>query len=230
MTTSPGVTSAPAAPPLFADRFHAGVRLTALGLWLGVVALIYWIILQLALLVTDVEGVGYGIIVIVAVVVSQPLALVIERALVRFWPSGRAAELAPGQLLWRDREQMVRFDFGKKLNFWRWRFEITQARRGRVPKGHHCFAVRLVQDDAVAIFYAFASPKQADALQAQFPFYELRREKETGKLPFGGRDPVYLAAENARWDAGAELDLADLEALLKHLSQATLEFSHVPSS
>jgi hypothetical protein len=223
-----------------ADRFHTSVRVAAVVIWVGAILLAYWVIRWLGGLLSGGPVGGFGLLVVaaLAVVAAQPLAWLAERQLLRLWPSGRRAVLAPRRLEWHDRCQLAsgeprpspRFDLGTMINFWRWRFEVRRRRGGRVPSGFHCLALRLVQADGALSVYTFASPRQADALAERFAFYELRRPNDPGKLSLGGRDALYLAAENARWEGGAELEPADFEALLEHLAAHVPGFAATPAS
>ncbi len=221
------------ARPLPADRFHTGVRLAALVLWLLAIAVVYVLLaVVIGLVFGPVSGVGVVIVVIAAIILAQPLAWLAEKQLIARWPSGRAVVLEPGAITWRDRGKSQRLDMGPRLNFWRWRFMVRRRRGGRVPSGHHCFAIRMVQADTVISLYTFLAPAAATALSARMPFYELRRPSEQGKAgpALGGRDAMYLAAEHARWDTGAELDAADFEALLAHLESGIPEFNRSTQS
>jgi hypothetical protein len=214
-----------------ADRFHAGVRVATLVLWLVAIVVAYVV---LGLIATPIfgplSGLGILLLVVVAVVVAQPLAWLGERQLLAYWPSGRAAQLEPAALVWRDQGPPCRLDLGQKVNYWRWRFAVRRRRSGRVPGNHHCFAIRLVQGDTLVTLYTFLPPATADALAARYPFYELRRPSEPSKTALGGRDSIYLAAEHARWDAGAELEPGDFEALLAHLAAHLPEFDRSAQS
>ena len=219
--------------PLPADRFHAGVRLAALLAWLLAIAVVYLVLNVLtSLVIGPVSGVGVVIILLVAIILAQPLAWLAEKQLIARWPSGRAGVLEPGEITWHDQGKTERMEMGPRLNFWRWRFVVKRRRGGRVPTGHHCFAIRMVQGDTVVSLYTFLAPAAATALLARMPFYELRRPSEQGKAgpALGGRDAMYLAAEHARWDTGAELDAADFEALLAHLESGIPEFSRSTQS
>jgi hypothetical protein len=119
---------------------------------------------------------------------------------------------------------------GQRWNYWRWRFVVKRRRGGRVPTGHHCCALRLVQGDKVASWYAFVSPSGAEAMAARYVFYELRAPSDKDKPALGGRDAQYLAAENHRWESGAELDTADFQALLEHLAAHHPEFGRAPAA
>lgn len=201
-----------------ADRFHAGVRVASMGAWFLAVLVVFVVVrLLLNAVAGPVAGLGLLLVLMVAVAAAQPLASLTEKALVRRWPSGRAVRLAPGRLTWNDKGQTKDLDLRQKVNFWRWRFEVKQRRSGRVPSGHHCVAIRLVQTDTEISLYSFMPPAKADALAAGYPFYELRRSSDRSKQALGGRDALFLAAEHSRWQSGAELDATDFEALLGHL-------------
>jgi hypothetical protein len=162
---------------------------------------------------------------VVSVFLAQPLAWQVEKLLTKRWPSGRSAVLVPNGVHWRDKTNELKFDLAHQINYWRWRFEVKGRRGGRVPTGHHCFALRLLQGDAELNMYAFVNPTQATALAEKYPFYELRRSRERVKVSLGGRDAIFLAAEHARWDTGAELEAADFEALLDHLAKQVAAFT-----
>src|SRR5947209_12537001 len=138
----------PAAPAgldqlLPADRYHGGVRLATLFVWLFSIVASYVILGAIAnLLFGSLAGTGLGILVLLvaAVIVAQPLAWLGERQLLAHWPSGRAIELEPRAVVWRDHAQTARLDLTQKVNYWRWRFAVRRRRSGRVPSNHHCFA------------------------------------------------------------------------------------------
>ncbi|MCC7361374.1 MAG: hypothetical protein IT317_17945 [Anaerolineales bacterium] len=216
---------------LLADRFHTGVRLTAMALWFVSLLVVYALLhLIVQALFGPLVGIGVLLLIVVAVVVAQPLAYLAEKQLMRRWPSGRAMLLEPGLLVWREPGSEVRLDLRQTVNFWRWRFAIKRRRGGRIPAGHHLFALRLVQGDTVVSLYTFLAPAAAETLAAACAFYELRRPSEHGKLALGGREALYLTAEDARWRAGAELDPADFQALLDHLAAHLPEFGRAPAS
>lgn len=221
------MTDSAAAPGrlLPADRFHGGVRVATLALWLGSIVVAYVVLGLIATpFIGQLGGLGVILLLLVAIVVAQPIAWLGEKQLLAHWPSGRAVQLEPGALVWRDRGPQTRLDLGQKVNYWRWRFYVGKRRKGRVPGNYHCFAVRLVQDDTVVTLYSFLSPNSADALAARIPFYELRRPSDINKPSLGGRDAIFLAAEHTRWEEGAELDPTDFEALAGHLAAYLPDF------
>lgn len=218
---------------LRADRYHSGVRFTALGLWLAAIAALFFLGRWLGglLLVGGVTGFGVLVLMAAAFVAAQPVAYLAERQLIKFWPSGRAVQL-DGRLLRLHQpgaDKLIRLD--QPLAFRRWRFEVRTRRGGHVPKGHHCLALRLAQDDQVVALYAFCSPAVMQDLAARFAFYQVRGAKETG-APAGdtaGRDPAYLEAENDRWVFGAELEAGDFERLLTAVAPGVTGFAERPA-
>jgi hypothetical protein len=216
---------------LHADRFHTGVRVVTLVLWLVAIVAAYIVLSLLAAQIFGpITGLGVLLLLVVAIIVAQPLAWFGERQLIARWPSGRAAELEPRALVWHDHGPTSRFDLGQKVNYWRWRFAVGRRRSGRIPGNHHCFAIRLVQGDTVVTLYTFLSPAAADRVTGRYPFYELRRPNDPSKTTLGGRDAIYLAAEHTRWDEGAELEPGDFEALVAHLAAYLPEFSRSAQS
>jgi len=214
-----------------ADRYHGGVRVAALGIWLAAIVAAYVVLRWLAgLILGEVGGLGALLLVLLAVVAAQPLAYLGERQLVKRWPSGKALRLEPAGLVWRERDVATEFNLDQPMSYWRWRFVVKRRRAGRVPGGHHLFALRLLQGEAEVNVYTFLAPPAADALAARMSFYELRRPSDTGRPGLGGREAVYLAAEEARWASGAELDPADFETLLAHLAERSTAFDSSSAS
>ncbi len=214
------------------DRYHTGVRVATLVLWLAAVVALYLIGQRLwTLLLGPVAGLAEGFVLAgAAVIAAQPLMLWAEKQLIARWRSGRAVQLGAGGLVMREKDGEARLDLGQKVNYWRWRFEIRRPRGGRVPNGHFCFGLRLVQADTSVSLYAFLSPAQAQAVLARHAFYDLRPATDKSRTALGGRDATYLAAEHERWASGAELDPADFDVLLTHLAGHIPDFSSSPSS
>jgi hypothetical protein len=224
---------APSAPDRFSgqelrvDRYHTGVRLTALALWFGVVVVFYFLgRLLLGLFNIEITGGTLLLLALGAILMTQPLARWGERELISRWPSGRVIRLeSTTTVTLHEKSGAARIDLSQKVNFWRWKFVVRGRRGGRVPNGFYCMAVRLVQEDTAFSVYAFVPPKQSEALSARYNFYELRPSTDKGKPMLGGREAVYLAAERTRWTSGAELDPSDFEILLDHLAAALPDFA-----
>lgn len=220
-TTEPGPRSLPA------DRFHSKVRLGALGLWLVIVGVLYGTGYLLWQAFIDPRAVGAWLpLLLGALLISQPLARIAERQLIRIWPSGRWVGLDTGTFSLREKSETVHFDLnGGTVNYWRWYFKVSNRRTGRVSNGDLVCALRLVQGEREANLYAFIPKKQADSFLARYTFYELKPLSETtkGKMTLGGQDAVYRAAEKSRWELGAELEPLDFDAALAHLA------AHLPN-
>ncbi len=215
-----------------ADPYHGGVRFGALMFWFFITAALYMSLAYLAGLIFPDLGVGWALIAAGVLIVSQPLARWGERQLIRRWPSGRAVRLASGALEMREKADATRFDLAaERVNFWRWYF-VVKGRRGggRVSNGDHVCALRLVQGERVTSLYAFVPKANAEALLARYAFYNLQRPTAQTKAQLGGRDAVYLAAEQARWELGAELTPDDFSAALDHLAAHLPDFKSAPSS
>jgi hypothetical protein len=216
---------------LNADPFHPGVRFGALGLWLLLVVLIFLgVRLAVTALFGPPQGVWVFVLALASIFASQPLAYLGEKKLVTLWPSGRAVQLESGAVTLREKLGPVRITLPPqgKVNFWRWQFQVRGRAGGRVPSGHHCCAVRLMQGEASLAAYAFLSPQQSEALAARYPFFLLRSPSR--QQPLSGRDTVYLAAERARWEGGAELTPADFDTLLAHLAARVPEFASMTAA
>jgi hypothetical protein len=224
MNDSPTLSSPPNLLP--ADRFHTGARLASMLWWLTSAALVFFAGAWVGELVLGPGNFLWVVWLVATLFVSHPLARLGEKVILRWWPSGRAVQLEPHAVLLREKGgEARRLDCRQKVNYLRWRFDVRGRRGGRVPNGHHCFAIRLVQDEQSMIIYAFLSPAQAEALGQRLPFYELRRPNEMGKQPLGGRDATFLAAEHERWEHGAELDAADFGRLMTHLQTRLPDFA-----
>ena len=229
--SSQGPESAASGQVLPVDRYHTGVRMASLALWFVVIMLFYLIgRILFGLVGGEISGGSLLVLVVGAIVLAQPVARWGEKQLVARWTSGRSVRLESGAITLREKSGALRIDLRQKVNYWRWWFVIRGRRGGRVSSGHYCVAVRLAQNDAAFSVYAFLPPKAAEAFGARYRFYELRGSNDKEKTSLGGRDAVYLAAERARWESGAEVDLADFETLLKHLATAVPEFATMTAS
>lgn len=145
--------------------------------------------------------------------------MLIERTLKRFLPSRRNARLSDERLILsderRDPPDVREIAWDRMVNVNAWYFEIK--RRTRVPKGWYCMAVHLLQDDTELIFYAFMSPKDAEALPSYNRFVRLRPRKESEThtdLRQAATQRRLLKLEDARWIDGAEIASDDLRSLL----------------
>jgi hypothetical protein len=111
----------------------------------------------------------------------------------------------------------------KTVNVLAWRFEVK--RRTRVPKGWHCMAIQLLQDEVEVVLYTFMPPKTAEDLPGYTNFVRLRPRKETESntdLRAIAEQRRLLRLEDTRWEDGAEIAIEDFKAVLARLGQ------HVP--
>lgn len=145
--------------------------------------------------------------------------MLIERALKRFLPSRRNARLSDERVVLSDERRsppdVREIAWDQMVNVNTWYFEIK--RRARVPKGWYCMAVHLLQNDTELIFYAFMSPKDAEALPSYNRFVRLRPRKEAEPhtdLRQAATQRRLLKLEDARWIDGAEIAPDDLRSLL----------------
>ena len=216
---------------LKADRYHAGARVASLLLWIAALIVAFLALRVVAnAIFGPVTGLGTLLLIAAALALAQPIAWLGEKQIVARWPSGRAARLLPGALEWRDQGTTTRLDLGSRVNFWRWSFVVANRRAGRVPNGHYCLALRLIEADTAVSFYAFFPPAAAETLTARYTFYQLRRGESPDQPELGGRSAIFRAAETDRWEHGAELDPADFEALLDHLARHLPDFAREPAS
>jgi hypothetical protein len=215
------------------DRYHTGLRLALLGMWFGIVVVLYLAGRALLVLIgVEINAGSILVLVLGAILLTQVIGRWGEKQMLERWPSGRTVHLESGSVTLNEKSSVTRIDLRQKMNYWRWRFVIRGRRGGRVSNGHACVAVRLVQGDTAFSVYAFVPPKQAEALIARYPFYELRGSEDPRreKSQLGGREAVYYSAERARWESGAEVDPADFETLLKHVAAALPEFAMATTS
>lgn len=227
-----GVSEAAGTRRLLLDRFHIGVRLGTLAWWLISTLLLYLSGIFLWSLILGSENNWIWLPWLIAsLLLSQFLGRWGERQLMQRWPSGRVLELVGPALTLHERAGAHHIDLSKQVSYRRWQFIIRDRRGGRIPAGHLCCAIRLMQDDAVMSLYAFVSPEQAKALGERFEFYEVRpaSEMKVPPSPLGGRDAAFLAAEKSRWENGAELEPADFETLLEHLNRYLPNFQAATS-
>ncbi len=215
------------------DRYHSGLRLAALGLWVAAIAAVYFSGHWLAGLLFG-PPTSFTLLVLagLALILAQPVALLAEGWLVRVWPSGRALKVEGSLVTLSERSGLKQIRLDQPAAFRRWRFEVRTRRGGHVPRGHHCLALRLSQADQTITAYAFFSPTAMRDITTRFPFYELQRAKDAAILaaPPAGRDPAYLEAENDRWIFGAELDDADFDQLLATLAPHLADFTAKPGA
>ncbi|MFC1959839.1 hypothetical protein ACFLYO_03930 [Chloroflexota bacterium] len=190
------------------DVEHTGIRVVVPALAFGTLLLVLWggpVLLNLLNLSdTFLRGVLLPLAIIGAIVV----AFASDTLLKQKWTSGRELLVDDRYLIFRERKQPDHIIlWTERINVLAWRF--TVARRGRVPKGHYCLAVQLLQDDRQITAYTFYDPKHFDQLLAGDAFTPLAPrsslDDERLNLRVAGQQRRLFQAENERWREGAEL-------------------------
>jgi len=138
-----------------------------------------------------------------------------ERLLRRWWPSGRWVEVSHSGLRFQSDQAVAEINLGRPLEVTRWRFKLgDRSRQVLRPAGWECFAVRLVQDQAVLSLYSFLPPSQSRNLRPEFHELPGRSDKsERLRGPHSG----FLAAESLRAMEGLELEPGDFLRVLETL-------------
>jgi len=202
------------------DVEHLGVRVIVPLLAVAALALVL-VLGPVGLAALDLEDtVASSLLLPLAILAAIGAALLGDRLLKKYWPSGRELLVDESCLVLRDRkkpEQVLRW--GERVNLLTWRF--TVPRRGRVPKGYLCLAMQLLQDEQQITIYTFYDPKKLDRLEEVEAFTPLvsRRALQEDRLNLrvAGQQRRLLQAEDERWQNGAELvpeDFADLWRLV----------------
>jgi len=202
------------------DVEHLGVRVIVPLLAVAALALVL-VLGPVGLAALDLEDtVASSLLLPLAILAAIGAALLGDRLLKKYWPSGRELLVDESCLVLRDRkkpEQVLRW--GERVNLLTWRF--TVPRRGRVPKGYLCLAMQLLQDEQQITIYTFYDPKKLDRLEEAEAFTPLvsRRALQEDRLNLrvAGQQRRLLQAEDERWQNGAELvpeDFADLWRLV----------------
>jgi len=201
------------------DRLHGRVRVATVVVWLGCWVALMVIGVGLSALLFGSQPILFWLPWSLATLwFSQYPSRWAEARLAERWPSGRTLHLSAAALTLNNAGQPV--EINRQLPFQRstWCFKIQRQRGSRVPAGHFCLAARWGQDQNEIVVYAFASQAESAALRADNGFYELlsARDRSAAAGPTTrGRDEAYLAAENARYERGGELSLADFEEVVR---------------
>ncbi|MBN1964769.1 MAG: hypothetical protein JW910_08990 [Anaerolineae bacterium] len=207
---TPGETSA--ARRMIVDAEHLGIRLGVpilAGLALvGVLIGLPPLLRALHVSQNQLNLITFPVAVIAAVVVAYGS----DRVIKVLWPSRRQLLLDEHQLVLRNKgEAEATLSWDGRINMLTWHF--TVPRRGRVPKGHLCLGMQLVQDDALITVYSFLSPKRSEEVEGFEAFHSLlsRKALDKGGLSMRaiGEQRRLREAENERWEHGAELEIDD---------------------
>jgi len=207
------------------DVEHLGVRVIVPLLAVAALALVL-VLGPVGLAALDLEDtVASSLLLPLAILAAIGAALLGDRLLKKYWPSGRELLVDESCLVLRDRkkpEQVLRW--GERVNLLTWRF--TVPRRGRVPKGYLCLAMQLLQDEQQITIYTFYDPKKLDRLEKVEAFTPLvsRRTLQEDRLNLrvAGQQRRLLQAEDERWQNGAELVPEDFAALWRLVCRQTV--------
>lgn len=198
------------------DRNHGGIRLVVLLVMFatGVLALSFLMPAVVALLglggLADVCTTVAG-----ALVFGVGASWLVERLLLRIWPSGRWLVINDDHVELRRRsEGPIAITWDDRVNVMGWYFVVTRGRTW-VPKGWYCVACRLHQDDQIITPYAFMKPDDAEQLPQWRAFEHLVSRKHAPKrgeehlLKKVTEQGQLRAAERDRWEDGVEMTADD---------------------
>ncbi len=207
------------------DVEHLGVRVVVP--LLAVAALVLTLMLGPVLLaaLNLEETAASSLLLPLAILAAIGAAMLADRLLKRYWPSGREVLVDDNWLVLRDRknpERVLRWD--GRVNLLTWRFSVP--RRGRVPKGYLCLAMQLLQDEQQVTLYTFYDPKKFDQVEEGEAFTPLvsRRALQEDRLNLrvAGQQRRLLQAEDERWQNGAELQPEDFVELWRLVCRQTV--------
>lgn len=150
----------------------------------------------------------------------------VERYLRGIWPSGRSLKMDDeGLMLQEHSQESTRIKWAEPLEVLSWHFVIGGARMW-VPQGWYCVACQLAQDGKVVTPYAFMKPADAQKMAQWQAFPELISRKRDAR-----QDAAYQqaarndgqaglwAAEDKRWESGAEMVPGDFAGLLAEIDR-----------
>lgn len=220
-------TMGPQARTIAVDAEHFGVRFMVPVMTIGLTLLVH-VIGMVVLDAVLTEGANPACVMLpVDAVVLIALGFGSERVLKRLFPSRRKCLLSDDALEMRDARRqppvVTTIEWDGTVNVLAWRFSVK--RKTRVPKGWHCLALQLLQDDESLILYTFMAPEEAEAAIGYDNFVRLRPRKETESntdLKAVAEQRRLLKLEDERWNDGAEIGKDDFHAIL-----ATLQ-RHIP--
>ena len=201
------------------DREHSGLRLGMVGLFVGILVIVFLIANTL------IASEGFNLLAgIVAFAVAAIVTRLSDPLLKRTFPSKRSLQLdANGArlVLGGQIQSDIRADATANLHYWS--FKIP--RRGRMPRGWFVVACALQQDDTYLALYTFASPAQTEQLKKLKQFTELHSQKgktsaaKAESLRLAGEQRRLRLAEEHRWHDGGELTAEDFETFIKRLNE-----------
>lgn len=215
------MTSDRAVYPL--DRNHTGIRLTVLLTLLAVgAASVLGMRLALPTFPGTTEGLSLCLSLVGALVVGLAATSLVERFLLKHWPSGRSLEIGPNSIRLIERSGASPIlNCSRAVDVLTWYFILPHDRSG-TRKGWYCLACRLSQDDSVIVPYAFMKPDDVMALPQWAAFQRLTSRKDTSnkgsETLFMTEDSTRLrSAEDDRWMIGGEVSPQDFTDFVARL-------------
>jgi hypothetical protein len=208
------------------DSNHVGIRLAVLGTFaligfvgafIGIPALIRLLGLTNIPLfcLASIGGIALG----------AGAAWVLERVLMRVWPSGHTLRVdGAGLELKRRRSDPITISWADRISVLSWYFVVRRS-RSWVPRGWLCLACHLRQDETMIIPYTFASPSVAGDLSQWAGFEELLPPPPRPGVADGhpveraSRQGQLHGAEGDRWMDGCELAAGDFADLIARLDE-----------
>jgi len=152
-----------------------------------------------------------------------------ERLLVSVWPSGRALEVSRESItLHEPGGEGIVIEWGGSVQVMAWHFKIQQGGTP-APRGWHCVACQLAQEDKRIALYSFLKPSVLPDLAGWSAFKELPPRKRPSIFRRNptmewGSDELRIA-ERYRWNEGCELLSNDFSALMATIAERVPDWS-----
>lgn len=208
------------------DPVHSKIRLTSL-LAFGVSGILGYlaIIPPILSLVPALQEWVFCVRIIGAAGLGVLASWGIERILTPIWPSGRFIEVDDNELTlhWAESEKDL-IKWNAPLEITAWHFKIQQGGT-TAPRGWHCVACLLAQEDRWVAVYSFINPRELSSIAGWKAFTELppsRRPSPLRRAPMQKLPSDDLRiAERYRWNEGCELTSDDFNALMAAVEERT---------
>lgn len=198
------------------DRNHGGIRLVVLLAMFASGVLGLFVLMPAIVSVLRLGGLADVCTTVVgALLLGVGASWLVERLLLRVWPSGRWLTVNDHHLELRRRsDEPVAIAWDDRINVMAWYFVVSRGRTW-VPKGWFCLACRLHQDDLIITPYTFMKPEDAQGLPQWRAFEQLVSRKQAPKrgeehlLKKVTEQGQLRAAEKDRWEDGVEMTPED---------------------
>jgi len=197
------------------DAEHGQLRLVVAGIFVGIAIISFFVLVAVIPANTLNLLAVLGALVIAAVFTS-----VVERQLKTRWPSGREVGIQDGAVILAKRGNTLEtIDIDGEAQLLQWCFEVKK--RARVPRGWWMVAAAvrdMVTEETIAV-YTLLSPDDYNDLNANNRFIPLKKpdEVESGAMRLAGQQKRLHAAEQVRWNHGAEMKSEDFRAFVEEL-------------